>query len=104
MPHLAFGFGTHICLGFPLARLEQVAFRALSWRWRTVEVDGPEPPWLNSLVFRGMTTLPVRVRLGAHARASPWGGRARAGSGRRAPRDVRTRPARPRRAGRRRTA
>lgn len=63
VPHLTFGFGTHICLGFPLARLEgQVAFRALSQRWRTVEVDGPEPPWLNSLVFRGMTTLPVRVR------------------------------------------
>ena len=33
-PHLAFGFGLHICLGFPLARLEgQIALPAVLARW-----------------------------------------------------------------------
>ena len=35
VPHLTFGFGMHICLGFPLARLEgQVALPAVLARWR----------------------------------------------------------------------
>ena len=63
VPHLAFGFGMHICLGFPLARLEgQVAFPALLARYRTIETVGPAPNWINSLVFRGMTALDVRVQ------------------------------------------
>jgi len=62
VPHLTFGFGQHICLGFPLARLEgQVAFPALLRRFRSIETVGPEPEWINSLVFRGMKALPVRV-------------------------------------------
>jgi cytochrome P450 len=62
-PHLTFGFGPHICLGFPLARTEgQVAFPAVLARWRHVEPAGDAPPpWINSLVFRGMKALPVRV-------------------------------------------
>ena len=63
VPHLTFGFGLHICLGFPLARLEgQVAFPTLLKRFASVEAIGPEPEWINSLVFRGMKALPVRVR------------------------------------------
>lgn len=62
-PHLSFGFGIHICLGFPLARTEgQVAFPALLKRYRAIEPMTLTPPWINSLVFRGMTSLPVRVR------------------------------------------
>ena len=62
-PHLTFGFGPHICLGFPLARTEgQVAFPAVLARWRHIEPAGDAPPpWINSLVFRGMKALPVRV-------------------------------------------
>ncbi len=61
--HLGFGFGTHICLGFPLARTEgEVAFAALLKAFACVEQVGGEPAWLNSLVFRGMQALPVRVR------------------------------------------
>ncbi len=63
VPHLAFGFGIHICLGFPLARLEgQVAFPALLNRFRSIETVGPAPEWINSLVFRGMKGLNVAVR------------------------------------------
>jgi hypothetical protein len=62
-PHLAFGFGLHICLGFPLARLEgQVALPAVLSRWPGLELAGERPAWLNSMVFRGMQSMPVRVR------------------------------------------
>ena len=61
VPHLAFGFGLHICLGFPLARLEgEVSLPAVLARFRSIE-PASEPRWLDSLVFRGMTEFPVRV-------------------------------------------
>jgi len=61
--HLAFGYGAHICLGFPLARTEgQVAFGALLKRYAHIEAATAMQTWLNSLVFRGVTALPVRVR------------------------------------------
>jgi cytochrome P450 len=63
-PHLAFGFGLHICLGFPLARLEgQVALPAVLARWKRIELAVPEArlEWLNSTVFRGTVALPLRV-------------------------------------------
>jgi cytochrome P450 len=62
-PHLAFGFGPHICLGFPLARLEgQIALPAVLARWPRLELAGEPLEWLNSMVFRGLKSLPVRVR------------------------------------------
>jgi cytochrome P450 len=61
--HLTFGLGLHMCLGFPLARTEgQVALPALLARFSSIEPGTPAPEWVNSLVFRGMTALPVRVR------------------------------------------
>jgi cytochrome P450 len=65
VPHLTFGFGMHICLGFPLARLEgQIALPAVLQRWPRVELatDPARLEWLNSMVFRGMKALPLRVR------------------------------------------
>jgi hypothetical protein len=62
--HLTFGFGMHICLGFPLARLEgQIALPAVLRRWRRIElaVAPKRIDWLNSMVFRGMRALPLRV-------------------------------------------
>jgi cytochrome P450 len=62
--HLTFGFGMHICLGFPLARLEgQIALPAVLRHWRHVELAAPPErlEWLNSMVFRGMQSLPVTV-------------------------------------------
>jgi cytochrome P450 len=62
-PHLAFGFGLHICLGFPLARLEgQIALPAVLARWPGLELTDAPLEWLNSMVFRGVKSLPVRVR------------------------------------------
>jgi cytochrome P450 len=62
VPHLTFGFGMHICLGFPLARTEgAVALPALLRHFSHLEPT-VEPEWLNSLVFRGMKALPVAAR------------------------------------------
>ena len=61
-PHLAFGFGLHICLGFPLARLEgQIALPAVLARWPRMSLAQERLAWLNSMVFRGVTSMPVRV-------------------------------------------
>jgi len=64
--HLSFGFGMHICLGFPLARMEgQVALPAVVRHWREIALAVPEGriEWLNSLVFRGVKAMPIRVSL-----------------------------------------
>ena len=63
VPHLTFGFGAHICLGFPLARLEgQVALPAVLSRWKRIEIEEDKPlRWVDSMVLRGAHELPVRV-------------------------------------------
>jgi len=63
VPHLTFGFGAHICLGFPLARLEgQIALPAVLAHWRQIEPAAERVEWMDSMVLRGMTAFPVRVR------------------------------------------
>jgi cytochrome P450 len=62
VPHLTFGYGIHLCLGFALARVEgQVAFPKLLGAFRDIEPATPSQEWINSLVFRGMRSFPVRV-------------------------------------------
>lgn len=59
-PHLAFGFGEHLCLGVALARLEaRVLLEELLARWWTWAVEA-EPTWAASTLVRGMSELPVR--------------------------------------------
>jgi cytochrome P450 len=63
VPHLTFGFGAHICLGFPLARLEgQIAIPALLARWRGIEPAAERFEWMDSMVLRGMTAFHLHVR------------------------------------------
>jgi cytochrome P450 len=62
VPHLTFGFGAHICLGFPLARLEgQVALPAVLARWKRIDMAGEPVEWLDSMVLRGMKHMRIRV-------------------------------------------
>ena len=63
VPHLTFGFGPHICLGFPLARLEgQIALPAVLARWRRIELAAPRLDWIDSMVLRGMAAMPVAAK------------------------------------------
>ncbi len=61
--HLTFGFGAHICLGFPLARLEgQIALPAVLARWRHIEPAAARVEWMDSMVLRGMQAFPIAVK------------------------------------------
>jgi cytochrome P450 family 142 subfamily A polypeptide 1 len=60
-PHLAFGFGTHFCLGASLARLElRVAFEALLARLPDLRLaPGAEPRLTPNAFTRGLASLPL---------------------------------------------
>ena len=61
-PHLTFGHGIHFCLGAPLARLEaQIAAVRLSERLPRISLSGGEPDWHDSLILRGVKSLPVSL-------------------------------------------
>lgn len=61
-PHMTFGHGIHFCLGAPLARLEaQIAAARLSERLPGIELAGGEPEWHDSLILRGVKSLPVTL-------------------------------------------
>ena len=62
-PHLAFGFGTHFCLGASLARLElNVMFDELSKRLPDIELttDAASLPFRASNFIVGPEAMPVR--------------------------------------------
>ena len=61
--HIAFGYGLHFCVGAPLARLEaQIAIPALLRRLPDLALTPDPLPWLDSLVFRGVRSLPLTFR------------------------------------------
>ena len=61
--HIAFGYGLHFCVGAPLARLEaQIAIPALLRHLPELRLMTDAPPWLDSLVFRGVRSLPLTFR------------------------------------------
>jgi cytochrome P450 len=62
-PHLAFGFGEHVCLGGHLARVEiETIFRHLLERLEWFELSGPVVR-LESAVNGSIKHLPLRYRL-----------------------------------------
>jgi cytochrome P450 len=60
--HLTFGFGIHFCLGAPLARLEgQACVAALLERFPRLSRGDGGVEWLDAMVMRGLTRLPLRL-------------------------------------------
>jgi cytochrome P450 len=65
--HVGFGYGPHLCLGAPLARMEaQAVLRELVGRVSRIEMTGPAT-WSTNSSLRGPTHLPVVL----HERSTP---------------------------------
>ena len=61
VPHVAFGGGSHICIGAPLARIEaRRALVKLFERFPDLHLAGDEPTWRALPFFRGMEALSVQ--------------------------------------------
>ena len=59
--HLSFGRGIHHCLGAPLARLEgRIVLEMLLERFSQISLLDGQPRFRNSIVLRGLESLPVR--------------------------------------------
>lgn len=59
-PHVAFGFGTHFCLGASLARLEiRVMYEELLRRFPDMAVSGPVVRTPSTFI-RGISSMPVK--------------------------------------------
>ncbi|WP_235015194.1 cytochrome P450 [Oceanicoccus sp. KOV_DT_Chl] len=59
---LAFGFGSHMCLGQHLAILEvELFFRELLPRLKTIEING-ELDWVKAVFVGGLKSMPVRYQ------------------------------------------
>jgi cytochrome P450 family 142 subfamily A polypeptide 1 len=68
--HMAFGFGTHFCLGASLARLElKEMFTKVLTRLPDIEMAVPqsELPWRNSNFITGVEAMPVQFTPAAKA-------------------------------------
>jgi cytochrome P450 len=60
--HVAFGLGSHFCLGAPLARLEgRLVFEALLRRAPGLRLDGPPPKYRQNFNLRGLESLQVAL-------------------------------------------
>ena len=62
--HVAFGRGTHYCLGAPLARVEgRIALQTLFGRFPDIRLAVPRQSleWHTGVIFRGLKALPLTV-------------------------------------------
>ncbi|ETB72905.1 MULTISPECIES: cytochrome P450 family protein [Bacillus] len=60
--HLAFGYGSHFCLGAPLARLEaKIAIQTLLRRFEHIEIKGEREQikWKGNFLMRALDELPL---------------------------------------------
>jgi len=58
--HLAFGLGSHFCLGAPLARLEgRIVFETLLRRLPGLRLVDPAPVYRQNFNLRGLEALEV---------------------------------------------
>ena len=61
--HVIFGYGVHFCIGAPLARMEgRFALSAMMQRMTEIELGVAPPVWRDSLVLRGLSSLPIRFK------------------------------------------
>ncbi|WP_141432688.1 cytochrome P450 [Bacillus sp. 03113] len=59
-PHLAFGYGTHFCLGAALARIEaQIAIQSLLIQKDNLQLAAPGLLWRNLMGFRSLSELSI---------------------------------------------
>jgi pimeloyl-[acyl-carrier protein] synthase len=57
-PHLGFGFGTHFCMGAPMARLEAtLAFEKLLARFPKITLENDAPEYRPNPILRGLRSL-----------------------------------------------
>ncbi len=62
-PHVAFGYGVHLCLGQHLAKMEiRALYQELLSRLDHVELAG-EPAWVEATFVSGLKRLPIRYRM-----------------------------------------
>ena len=58
--HISFGRGIHHCLGAQLARMEgRIAFEVLLERFSSIRLLTGSPAYRNSIVLRGLRSLPI---------------------------------------------
>jgi len=61
-PHIAFGAGSHFCLGSSLARAEaRVALHALLTRYPHIRLENDNHRWSPTIVDRSLLALPVHL-------------------------------------------